>query len=125
MDWIASLAEEKIRESIRKGELDNLPGAGKPLRLDDDSFVPKELRTSFRIMKNAGMIPEEMQLRKEMLTLQDLLVCCQDEQQRIELRRQLSVKQLRYQSLMSQRGWTTSAAFTQYEDKLRDKLTGK
>lgn len=39
-----AMAEQKIAEAIKKGELDNLPGAGSPLLLDDDSDVPAELR---------------------------------------------------------------------------------
>ena len=41
MYLIDKLAEEKITEAIGRGELDNLPGAGKPLHLDDDSLVPE------------------------------------------------------------------------------------
>lgn len=63
MDWMSSIIEEKIQEAIRKGEFDNLPGAGRPLQLEDASGVPEELRTSYKLLKNAGMIPEEMQIR--------------------------------------------------------------
>ena len=35
------IAERKIQEAILKGELDNLPGKGKPLQLDDDSGIRK------------------------------------------------------------------------------------
>lgn len=122
VDWIASVAEEKIREAIRNGEFDRLPGAGKPLRLDDDSGVPEHLRAGYRLLKNAGMIPEELQLRKEMLTLEDLLACCRDEREKAKLQGELAVKKLRYQTLMAGRGWTATAAYWQYESKIRDKL---
>jgi uncharacterized protein YxjI len=79
----------------------------------------------FRLLKNAGMIPEEMQLRKEMVTLEDLLKICRDENERIQLRRELSVKQLRYQTLMQERGWHGYGAFREYEYKIHEKLTGK
>jgi len=122
MDWIASVAEQKIREAIQNGEFDRLPGAGKPLRLDDDSGVPEHLRAGYRLLKNAGMIPEELQLRKEMLTLEDLLACCRDEREKTKLRGELAVKKLRYQTLMAGRGWTATAAYWQYEPKIREKL---
>jgi len=50
------LAERKIEEAIERGEFDDLPGAGRPLDLDDlDPLLPEELRMAYRILKNAGM----------------------------------------------------------------------
>lgn len=123
MSWFASIADEKIREAIRNGEFENLPGAGKPLPPEDDSTVPQELRTAYKILKNAGLLPEEMQLRKDMVTLGDLLAACQDEEERIKLRKELSVKKLRYQSLMSDRGWQAAGAFQDYEQRMQEKMT--
>lgn len=57
MDVFLNIAEEKIRQAIRNGDLDNIPGKGKPLQLEDLSMVPPELRMSYKILKNAGMIP--------------------------------------------------------------------
>lgn len=47
------IAERRIAEAIAKGELDNLPGQGRPLELGDDALVPEELRLAYRILKNA------------------------------------------------------------------------
>ena len=56
LEWIA---ERKIAEAISQGELDNLPGAGRPLDLDEDALVPEELRMAHRILKNADVrLPE-------------------------------------------------------------------
>jgi hypothetical protein len=49
------IAERKIAEAISRGELDNLPGAGRPLELDDDALIPEDLRVAVRILKNAGL----------------------------------------------------------------------
>ena len=125
MDWFASVAEEKISEAMRRGEFDHLPGKGKPLPPDDMAGVPEELRLSFKLLKNAGMLPEEMQLRKEMVTLEELLAVCRGDGERTKLRGELSVKQLRYQSLMSSRGWQTAGAYLEYEQQVQDKLTRK
>jgi hypothetical protein len=54
MFLIDQLAEEKISEAISQGGLDNLPGAGKPLYLDDDALIPEALRAGFRLLKNSG-----------------------------------------------------------------------
>lgn len=60
MDIFRIMAEEKIKEAIRGGEFDHLPGAGKPLPPDDMEGVPEELRMGYRLLKNAGILPEEL-----------------------------------------------------------------
>lgn len=122
MSWLWSIAEERIREAIERGEFDRLPGFGKPLPPDDADGVPEELRLSFRILRNAGMLPEEMQLRKEMLTLEDLIRCTQDEAERKRLNTELTVKRLRYRALMEQRGWRNMAAFADYAELVERRL---
>jgi hypothetical protein len=54
------IAERRISEAIENGELDDLPGAGRPLELDDDSLIPEDLRVANRILKNAGVAPPEV-----------------------------------------------------------------
>lgn len=51
---LESLAEKKIADAVARGELDALPGAGRPLELDDDALVPEDLRMAHRILKNSG-----------------------------------------------------------------------
>ena len=68
------LAEKKIKTAIENGELDDLPGQGKPLVLDDDSAVPPELRAGYRILKNADYPPKELQLRNELRRVEELLL---------------------------------------------------
>jgi hypothetical protein len=70
---IDKIAEQRITEASQKGELDNLPGAGKPVKLDDDSQIPENLRAGYRLLKNAGFIPAELQARREIASLQQLL----------------------------------------------------
>ncbi|MCA0755427.1 DUF1992 domain-containing protein [Paenibacillus sp. N4] len=116
MDILRMIAEERIREAERRGEFANLPGAGKPLPPDDMDNVPEELRVGYKLLKNAGMLPEEMQLRKEMITLGDLISACQSDAERTKLQRELSAKKLRY------RGWPASGAFADYERQIQNKL---
>ena len=72
--WLVDeLAEQHIRAALEKGELSNLPGAGKPLQLDDDSHVPPELRAAYRLLKNAGFLPPELELRREAVEVNDLI----------------------------------------------------
>lgn len=54
---IDQLVEQQIRAAQEKGELSNLPGEGAPLQLEDESGVPPELRTAYRLLKNSGFYP--------------------------------------------------------------------
>jgi hypothetical protein len=54
------IAERRIAEAIARGELEGLPGEGRPLALDDNPLVPEELRAAHRILKNAGIVPPEV-----------------------------------------------------------------
>jgi hypothetical protein len=82
MDIFTQIAEEKIREAQTRGEFDNLPGKGKPLNLDEDNHVPEELKIAYKILKNSGYIPPELELQKEINTTLDLLKHCTDEREK-------------------------------------------
>lgn len=73
MSLLDQLAENEILAAQRKGEFDDLPGAGQPLQLDDDSHVPAELRAAYRILKNSGFLPPELEMRREAIELHELL----------------------------------------------------
>jgi hypothetical protein len=103
MDFLAKIAEQKIREAMERGEFDNLPYHGKPLKLDDLTGVPAHLRMGYKILKNAGILPEEMQLKKEIVTLQDLLDACYDAIERSTIEKQMNEKILRYNMMMEKR----------------------
>lgn len=60
------LIERRIDEARRQGAFDDLPGAGKPMDLDDDRLVPEELRVAFRILKNAGYVPPEVEALRDL-----------------------------------------------------------
>lgn len=86
---IQIIAEQRIENAIKNGELDNLPGQGKPLPEEDLSNVPEELRMAWRILKNAGCLPQEAAERKEISRLADLLDNCADEKERLKAMRRL------------------------------------
>ncbi|EAR20988.1 DnaJ family domain-containing protein [Nitrococcus mobilis] len=76
------IAEQRIAEAIERGEFSNLPGAGKPLALDDDALIPEELRLAYRILKNAGFVPPEIERLNEIRNLRQLLSTVDDEASR-------------------------------------------
>jgi len=93
MLFLERLAEERIREAQANGELDNLPGAGKPLPEEADlAGVAPSLRMACRILKNAGYVPEEVLLRREIADIRQLLQAgLVGEEHSAEVRRRLLV----------------------------------
>ena len=108
-------AERHITEAQSKGEFDNLPGSGEPLILDDDSHVPPELRAGYRLLKNAGCLPPELEQRREAIQLLDILKGIRhDDPQYKEVSRRLSLLELK----LRQAGLSTDFLRGDYADKL-------
>jgi hypothetical protein len=72
-DMLDFLAEQRITEAVSRGELDGLPGEGRPLELDDDRLIPEDLRLAYRILKNAGFVPPEVEALNEIADLERLV----------------------------------------------------
>jgi hypothetical protein len=68
------LVEQKLLEAVSRGEFDDLPGAGRPLDLNDDPLVPEDLRLAYRILKNAGFVPPEVETLNEIAQLERLAI---------------------------------------------------
>lgn len=114
------IAEKRIEQAMAEGAFDNLQNKGKPLANDNMDHVPEELRMAYKILKNAGVIPEEIELKKGIVQISTLLNNCADENERKELRMQLNEKQLRYNIIMESRG--LRKIDPAYENKIYDKL---
>src|SRR5262245_40194974 len=85
-------ADEKIKEAMEKGEFDNLPGKGKPVDLDAYFATPEHLRMGYSILKSADIIPEEMDLLKQIEGLKKSLDSCTGEIEKSAIQKQLSEK---------------------------------
>lgn len=85
------LAEQRISEAVLRGDLDHLPGAGKALEFEDDLFVSPEQRMVNRILKNAGVAPREILLRKEIATLRKEIEALPPGLERDALKRRLAL----------------------------------
>ena len=90
MDFFERIAENRILEALEAGLFDNLPGRGKPLLLEDDSHIPPDLRMAYKIMKNADCLPPELEVRKEIVRLQDLVASLPDEAEKLKQMRRLN-----------------------------------
>jgi hypothetical protein len=104
MGFFERIAEERIQKAQAEGVFDNLPGKGKHLNLDDDSFVPDDLRLTYKVLKNSNCLPIEMQLRKQIFNLRQLLDAAIDEGTRRELRRELRLLILDFNVRSGSRG---------------------
>jgi DnaJ family protein C protein 28 len=60
-----SLIDQIMAKAEADGLMDNLPGQGKPLNLDDDDMVPDEYRLGFRMLKASGFAPPWVEARRE------------------------------------------------------------
>jgi len=116
MQAFAILAERLIIEAQQHGAFDDLPGKGKPLSMEDLSGVPEELRMGYKLLKNAGYLPPEL----ELISLREPLDRCSDEEERKILKKRLTEKQLHYQ-LLSERN-RYNPAFSAYREKLEGRF---
>ena len=69
MDAIAWIAEQRIREAMDQGLFDNSPYRGRPVRLEENESIAPELRMAFKVLKDAGCLPPEVELRREIASL--------------------------------------------------------
>jgi hypothetical protein len=96
------LVEQKIREAQQAGEFDRLEGAGRPVDLDAYFSTPEGLRAGFAVLRNAGVLPEEAAVLKELNELAARLEDSRDEGERARLKRAAADLKLRY-DLMAER----------------------
>jgi len=116
------IADQKIREAMARGELDDLPGKGKPLELEDDSLIPEDLRLAYKILKNADCLPQELELRKEIRTTELLLAGIKDTQEKYK-----QMKRLNYLIMKLNTIRPVSPLFEEnqhYYEKVVDKMSG-
>jgi hypothetical protein len=114
------IVEERIREAASRGEFDALPGRGKPLVIDDDSHVPEELRLAYKILKNAGCVPAEIELQKEIVQAEDMLAGIEDAAERYR-----AIKRLNFlvMKLNTMRNLNIATEFPQrYLPKVAEKI---
>ncbi len=117
------IAEKKIREAMDNGEFDDLPGKGKPLELEDDRHLPQDIRLAHKILKNADCLPPELELRKEILTIEELLDGVRDTKEKYR-----QIKKLNYLIMklnMSRRSSLDLEKNQVYYEKLVEKMEKK
>ncbi|TSK08658.1 MAG: DUF1992 domain-containing protein [Geobacter sp.] len=120
MDIMATIAERRIREAMERGEFDNLAGRGKPLVMEDLSAVPEELRMAYKVMKNAGCIPPEVELSNEVASLRRLVLEMEESEERMKKVRELNYKLMKLE--MTRKRPLSLDLLPEYQGKLLDRL---
>ncbi len=77
MFWLDRLVEERIRIAQDQGAFRNLPGEGRPL--PDDHEPSTEAWAAHRLLKKHGLLPDWLQLRKEIYSERQIVRQAWDE----------------------------------------------
>ena len=120
MDAFEKIAERKIQEAILNGEFNNLLNRGKPINLDEDCMVPPELRMAYRVLKNSGCIPPELEVRNEIISLRSIINTLDDDKERMKKIRELNFKLLKINE--SRKKPLEIEDFPEYQDKIYRKF---
>ena len=91
MKFLFELAERAIVEAQQRGDFEGLAGQGKPLPVDSDPFMPTSLRMAYKVLKNGGFVPEEIQAQRE---IRSLIECLEQETDESVKMRQIQKVQL-------------------------------
>ncbi|MGW8195841.1 MAG: DnaJ family domain-containing protein [Desulforhopalus sp.] len=91
MDSIAFIAEQKIAQAMQERDLNSPKWKNKPLPLEDDRFVPDDLKMAYKILKNSGYLPPEIEDRKEVKRIEELIAATEDEHERLKQMKKLNV----------------------------------
>jgi hypothetical protein len=91
LSGFAKLVEQRIQAAQKKGDFQNLEGSGKPIEFEDDSGIPEDLRMAYKMLKNADCTPPEIELKKQILTTEDLLGGMRDSKEKYK-----AIKKLNY-----------------------------
>lgn len=96
MSWLNRLAERRMLAARAKGELQGLAGEGKPLPdRPGDPFISPGDAVGFRIMAEAGVLPEEIVLKKQALAQREKLAGLTDPAARKEAMAELARLEMR------------------------------
>ena len=115
------IVEERIREAQRRGDFENLEGSGQPLRLTDDSNIPEDLRLAYKVLKNADIMPPELELRKEISRTEDLLAQMPDSAEKYRQLNKLNFMIMKLNT--TRRGRIDFEMPQHYADKVLDRVS--
>lgn len=91
IDALHRIAEQRIAKAIEEGSLKIEGWRNRPLPLEDNSFVPDDLKMAYKVLKNSGYLPPEVETRKEIQKLEDLILKTEESHLRVKQIKKLDV----------------------------------
>lgn len=120
MEIFSTIAERMIFEAIERGEFENLSGSGKPIKIEDETFIPEDLRMAYKVLKGSGFLPPELELKKEIVSMKDLINSLDDDKERLKKIRELNFKIMKFN--MMRKKPLNFEDLPLYEEKIHIKL---
>jgi hypothetical protein len=87
---------------------------------DDLAGVPEELRASYHVLRSTHMLPAELELKRSLLRIDELITACDDENELRELRIRRNSTALRFSILIERRGYDRVHA--EYAERIARRL---
>jgi hypothetical protein len=115
---IAFVAEQKIQQALANGEFDHLPGAGKPLMMEDLSHLPPETRMAYTILKNSGFVDTPQDMHRPLSPDKELKRSSQEEGATNDKLRKLELMMHRVRRAKGQADFVPPILDSLYLDKL-------
>ena len=91
MESFRIIAERRISQAIEDGSLSFEQWQDKPLPEDDDYLIPDDLKLAYKMLKNGGFLPPEVEIRKEVNRIEELIAATEDEHVRLKQMRKLNL----------------------------------
>lgn len=104
MDPLQRIGEQRFQEANDAGRLDDYPGKGEPLDLEDLSGIDPDTRQAYMVLKGHGYVSEASQLSADIVSVHTLIAACRDAEERERLTDEQRRLRLRYAMLLESRG---------------------
>ena len=96
MSWLTRMVERQTAKARAEGKLSGLEGEGRPLPdRPGDAFVDPGVAAGFRIMAEAGALPEEIRLGKEIEAVREAYARAGNAEERARLMAALAELEMR------------------------------
>ncbi|MEW6518719.1 MAG: DnaJ family domain-containing protein [Thermodesulfobacteriota bacterium] len=121
MDILSRIAERKISQAIEDGSLDFARWKNMPLPADDDMQVPDDLKIAYKMLKNAGYLPPEIEAKKEIRQLEEMIARTEDEHVRLKQMKKLNLLLMKMEA--TRQSPTNLAAQDHYYNKIVERIS--
>ena len=89
------VAEQRLRQAIAEGWLDDLPNRGERIDFEEYLRTPEDVRLTFSVLKSANCLPEEVELRNDIARLERTLASAASDDDRQAIRHEIARRTLR------------------------------